>query len=85
MSCPSGTFENNPAIYGWVAGHPQTQSPEGTAEAFPRVVNICSRSADVIRLSPIVRNQPKFNSLDQKANQKQTKTDQKIYANLLYP
>jgi hypothetical protein len=30
--CPPGTFENSPAIYGWVHFPNSAQSPEGTAE-----------------------------------------------------
>jgi hypothetical protein len=31
---PIGTFENSPAIHGWVHRPQQTQSPEGTTETF---------------------------------------------------
>jgi hypothetical protein len=32
--CPSGTFENSPAIYGWVYRPKPIQSPDGTGEVL---------------------------------------------------
>jgi hypothetical protein len=47
--CPSGTFENSPALQGWVNDPTPTRSPAGTTEAlFHRTfgirVNSCKRT-----------------------------------------
>ena len=42
---PLGTFENSPAIYGWVHRPQQIQSPAGTTEPFCRLARPKHRSS----------------------------------------
>jgi hypothetical protein len=43
LLCPFRTFENSPAIYGWVHHPQETPSPEGTIEILPGLPDLKCR------------------------------------------
>ena len=51
--CPSGTFENSPALQGWVNDPTPTRSPAGTTEAlFHRTFGIRVNSCNSCKRTP---------------------------------
>jgi hypothetical protein len=53
--CPSGTFENSPAIYGWVRCLLKIKSPEGTTEILPCLIGLKYRVPDITSTSAPLR------------------------------
>jgi hypothetical protein len=61
---PSGTFENSPAIHGWVHGPQTTQSPEGTTEIILGLFGLKCKirvhwRPSVVK-NPFLQNEPNF-------------------------
>jgi hypothetical protein len=86
--CPSGTFENSPAIYGWVRRTLKGQSPEGTAEIlsclpFPNPQRTCSLHS--LPKKHFLPNKPISKKSETVANQSSTQERRVILAQKTNP